>query len=218
MQGMPSPGEVASLAGDLGRELAAPQAAALAAYLTALVQWKDSVNLVSARDWRDALANLVADSWHLADFLAGLPLSEAPRCLDLGAGAGLPGLPLRVFWTPGRYLLVEPRRKRVAFMRTALGRMALARTEVRACRAEELPAAELPADLVLSRAFMPWRELLAFVRPMLAPGGLCVVMANQDAPAPAELPPGFCLAGRARYPSGAGWRYFWALSSASMSM
>lgn len=215
---MPSPGEVATLARDLGRELAAPQAAALAAYLTVLMQWKDSVNLVSARDWPDALANLVADSWHLADFLGGLGLPGAPRCLDLGAGAGLPGLPLRAFWAPGRYLLVEPRRKRVAFMRTALGRMGLAGTEVRACRAEELPGADLPADLVLSRAFMPWRELLDFVRPMLAPGGVCVVMANQDAPAPADLPPGWGLRARADYPSGAGRRYFWALSSESISM
>lgn len=215
---MPSPGEVASLARELGRELAAPQAGALAAYLAALMKWKDAVNLVSARDWQDALANLVADSWHLADFLAILGLPEAPRSLDLGAGAGLPGLPLRAFWPPGRYLLVEPRHKRVAFMRTALARMGLERTEVRACRAQDLPGADLPADLVLSRAFMPWRELVAFVRPMLAPGGLCVVMANQDAPDAADLPPGWALRGRAAYASGAGQRYFWALSPESMSM
>jgi len=178
------------------------------------MKWKDAVNLVSARDWQDALANLVADSWHLADFLTTLSLPAAPRCLDLGAGAGLPGLPLRVFWTPGRYLLVEPRHKRVAFMRTALARMGLERTEARGCRAQELPG----ADLVLSRAFMPWRDLLAFVRPLLAPGGLCVVMANQDAPGAAELPPGWALRGRAAYASGPGQRYFWALSPESMSI
>lgn len=99
-----------------------------------------------------------------------------------------------------------------------MGAWASRGTEVRACRAEELPGADLPADLVLSRAFMPWRELLDFVRPMLAPGGVCVVMANQDAPAPADLPPGWGLRARADYPSGVGRRYFWALSSESISM
>lgn len=215
--GKPSPGEVASLARNLGRELAEPEAERLAVYLQALVKWKDSVNLVSARGWEDALSNLVADSWHLADFLAGLGLPDAPLTLDLGAGAGLPGVPLRVFWGAGEYRLVEPRGKRVAFMRYALSRMGLPRTEVRGCRAEALPDEDLPADLVVSRAFMPWRELLDFVRPLLAPGGTCVIMANEDAPHKDALPDGWRLAGRMDYPSGAGRRYFWALSSPSNS-
>jgi len=216
--GKPSPGEVASLARSLGRELAEPEATRIAAYLEALMKWKDKVNLVSARDWQDALANLVADSWHLADFLAGLGLPEQPQCLDLGAGAGLPGLPLRAFWESGNYVLVEPRGKRVSFMRLALSRMRLARTVVRGCRAEALEPGDLPADLVLSRAFMPWRELLDFVRPMLVAGGVCVVMSNDDAPDAAELPQGWSLRDRADYPSGDGRRYFWALSSDVMAI
>lgn len=209
--GKPSPEALAEEAARLGRTLEPDQAVHLAAYLEALMKWSRRMNLVSARGWRDALANLVADSWHLADFLRTQELPAAPLTLDLGAGAGLPGLPLRVFWDRGRYVLVEARGKRVSFMRFALSRMGLARTEVQGCRAEDLPDDCLPADLVVSRAFMPWRELLGFVAPMAAPGATCVIMANEDAPAQGDVPAGWRLAGRSAYPAPGGERYFWSL-------
>lgn len=210
----PSPNDVATLVASLGRELDERQAGLLAEYLGTLAKWNRSMNLVGADQWPDALSNLVADSWHLADYLGGLSLPESPRCLDLGAGAGLPGIPLRVFWGAGEYTLVEIRLKRVAFMRFVLSRMRLARTVVAGCRVEELPAESFPVDLVLSRAFMPWADLLALVRPWLAPGGLCVIMANEEPPCGF---PGWELVRVSGYPFPGGRRYFWALSPASAS-
>lgn len=211
----PSPNDVARLAASLGRDLDEREADLLAEYLGTLAKWNRSMNLVGADRWQEALTNLVADSWHLADFLSGLSLPDAPRALDLGAGAGLPGIPLRVFWGAGEYTLVEIRKKRVAFMRFVLSRMRLAHTAVADCRVENLPAEALPVDLVVSRAFMPWDELLALVRPWLAPGGVCLIMAN-------EVPPrefaGWETVRVADYPAPGGERYFWALSPASISM
>ena len=213
----PSPNDVAALAATLGRDLDEHQADLVAAYLEGLVKWNRAMNLVGAQHWREALENLVADSWHLADLVAGLPLPAEPRTLDLGAGAGLPGIPLRVFWQAGSYTLVEPRAKRSAFMRFALSQMNLQRTEVAQCRVEDLPAGSLPADLIVSRAFMPWPKLLPLAGELTAGRGLCVVMAREEPPAEAALYGGFRLADVRAYPSPGGERYFWSFSPVASS-
>ena len=82
-------------------------------------------------------------------------------------------------------------------------------------RAEEVAPTLPPADLVVSRAFMPWRELTGFVREMLAPAGLLVILANDPAPGPEELPEGWTLAGATSYPAAGKTRFFWALSAAT---
>lgn len=196
----------------------------LALYLDLLVQWNRRTNLVGPRDAETIFETLVVDSLRLAPFLETLELPASPLCLDLGAGAGLPGVPLRCCWERGDYCLVEVREKRCVFLRLAVGRMKLPRTHVLQCRAEEAAthaaratgrsgADASSADLVLSRAFMPWPELLPFVSPLLAPGGRVLVLANE--PAPASLPPGWEAQRTASYAAGSGvaasQRWFWAL-------
>jgi len=213
----PTPKQVEAAAARLGRPVSAEQAALLALYLDQLVKWNRKMNLVGKADWKTVFDTLVADSLHLADFLAGLALPDAPLTLDLGAGAGLPGIPLRVLWRAGTYLLVEVREKRSLFMRSALGRMGLPDTGVLLGRAEDALTAPggtegRPADLILSRAFMPWRELLGLVRPLLADDGTVVILSN--APAPESLPEGWRAGPCADYPAAGGTRYFWSLSPA----
>lgn len=218
--GAPEPGQVAEAAAALGRALDAVQADRLSAYLGLLMEWNRRMNLVGASDWREALSRLVADSWHLADHLATLPLPDGPRSLDLGAGAGLPGIPLRIFWTRGEYRLVEIREKRVVFLRVALARLGLPRTFALRAKAEELGPDLLPADLVLGRAFKPWPEYLELVRPMLAPTGFAVVFANEPPPVDAARiyeDQGFALHGVVHYETGGGSRYFWTFTPDSAS-
>lgn len=199
----------------LGLELAPEQAGKLAAYLELLEKWNRLTNLVGPREWRAMFATLVVDSIHLAGFLEGLALPEAPRCLDLGAGAGLPGIPLRVLWERGEYHLVEVREKRITFLRLALGTLKLPGTFVFGGRAEDAAKKLGPADLVLSRAFMPWAELLPMVRPMLAPGGRVAILANEPAP---ELPEAWRLEAEREYDVAGKPRYFWSVLPASSSM
>jgi 16S rRNA (guanine527-N7)-methyltransferase len=187
----PGPGAVADIAAGVGQELTEAQAEALATYLRLLQQWNRSTNLVGPRDWEIVMRTLVVDSFHLARVLEDIPLPEEPTCLDLGAGAGLPGLPLRIIWTRGRWVLVEPRRKRMAFLLRVLGELSLPGTVAVESRLEELPKAFLPADVVTGRAFLPWRELLTSALGLLAPGGRVVVFSNdrlpEDVPAPYGL-------------------------------
>jgi 16S rRNA (guanine527-N7)-methyltransferase len=202
--------DVAREAQKLGRGLEPTQAEGLARYLTLLVSWNARMNLVGPSRWQDVLATLVADSWHLADFLETMAIPADPLTLDLGAGAGIPGIPLRLFWKRGQYWMVEARQKRAIFIRQALVETGVERTGVFADRVERLPEHLRLADLVVSRAFMPWREYLELAGTLLAPGGTVLVMASQPAP---ESPPKGWASGPGRaYAAGGETRYFWSFT------
>lgn len=194
-------------------------AAPLTVFLELLSTWNRSMNLVGKKSWPDMLTDLLLDSWHLARFLETLKLPEACVSYDLGAGAGLPGVPLRLFWGRGVYTLVELRAKRVMFLRYALAKLASGvqgKTEVFEGRAEEILARRAP-DLVLSRAFKPWNEVLALASPWLTDAGCVVFMASDPPPAPPE---GWALRASEAYPAPAAKskiRYFWAFAPASIS-
>ena len=178
MNTSPDAAQVAASAARLGRALTDGQAGLLAVYLGLLVKWNSRMNLVGPYGWPEMLENLIQDSWHLADLLQ--TLAPGPEeTLDLGAGAGLPGIPLRVFWDAGDYYLVEPRQKRAMFMEQAVAHMRLPRTRVICARMEALPPSRRRAGLIVSRAFMPWKKLLAEVRSLLAPAGRVLVMSNE---------------------------------------
>ena len=217
----PSPESVAKAAQSLGRPVDDAQAELLAAYLDQLIKWNKKMNLVGKSDWRTVFDTLVVDSLFLADFLKGLNLAERPLCLDFGAGAGLPGIPLRTLWSDGEYWLVEVREKRALFMKSALGRLKLPATNVFHGKAEDALARlagaghQATADLILSRAFMPWPKLLDFIHPMLrnepGRGGVAVILSNDPPPDEADLPEGWTLGDVAAYPAAGGERYFWSL-------
>jgi len=209
----PTHHDVAEAAQRLGRPLTGAEAQSLATYLDQLIKWNKKMNLVGRSSWRDVFDTLVVDSLHLAGFLAGLKLPDSPLTLDLGAGAGLPGIPLRALWQAGEYHLVEVREKRSLFMRSVLGKLSLPATEVFHGKAEDvLEALGKPtADLILSRAFMPWEKLLDFTRPMLPIGGLIVILSNDLPPAQSALPQGWELTASASYKAAKDTRHFWAL-------
>lgn len=159
----------------------------LAAYLELLMQWNRVMNLVGTRTAEETFSTLVVDSLHLAAFLeedwtASTSLQDAPDCWDLGSGAGLPGLPLRMVWQKGSYWMVEAREKRALFLSTVLARTPLPGTHVFRGRAEAFMAGppKRTADLVVSRAFMPWPEVLELVHDSMNPGGVVILLLRED--------------------------------------
>jgi 16S rRNA (guanine527-N7)-methyltransferase len=164
-----------------------PEAAVtkLALYLGLLVKWNQAMNLVGPASWQEMLEELVLDSFHLAEFFTSLALPPRPECWDFGAGAGIPGIPLRMVWFEGNYTMVEAREKRALFMRNALAvcEMVSKSTRVYHGRAERfLAQAPAGADLLLSRAFMPWREFLELIRGKISGKGLAVCLTLEAAP------------------------------------
>lgn len=214
---LPDAAAVIRLAGQLGRELTPRQAQVLTGYLGLLVRWRRQINLVGPSDWPTILSTLVADSWHLADFLAGpgamvLPPPDAPWCLlDFGAGAGLPGIPLRAFFERGEYVLLEARAKRAIFLAEAVDRLGLPATRVIEGRVEAtLPEilAGRPGVFVLclSRAFAPWPKFLDICRELVRPP-LAVLTMTGEPTETAARPSGFVQVARAAYPAAGRQRY-----------
>ena len=204
-----TPESVRSLCAASGFWPDAAQANALAVYLALLVKWNKVMNLVGRATWEDIFRTLAADSFHLADFIRSLPLPDEPDCRDLGAGAGLPGLPLRILWQHGRYTLVEAREKRALFLRTCLAALPLPGVTVFHGRAETYMASAPRAHLTVSRAFLPREQVLSLVEPHTDSGGFCVFLTL--APLPSHIPDAWEAFGEMQYFSGSTPRYLWAL-------
>lgn len=207
----------------------------LAEYLELLLQWNRSMNLVGTHTWQDTFTTLIVDSLHLHTFMQTLDLPENPIIWDLGAGAGLPGIPLRIVWHEGIYTLVDAREKRTIFMGMALAKNPQVGTKVYTGRAEKFMEHELaqgrPADIIVSRAFMPWRELLSFVEGTLASqvedslkakvsdaGKPCAGMPSRVLfltlePLPRDMPEGWKAEAEMAYDTRVGRRYLWSIQA-----
>ena len=143
----------------LGVALAPGVDEALLKYALTLLKWNEKVNLTAITRPDEVVEK------HLVDSLAVLPEVVGRTVLDLGAGAGLPGIPLALVRPELEVTLVDTVGKKVAFMKNAVAAVGLAgRVRPIHARAEGAPAPEgLPmADLLISRAFMdvgPWLML-----------------------------------------------------------
>jgi 16S rRNA (guanine527-N7)-methyltransferase len=114
---------------------------------------------------------------HLADSLVALdlaPVRQARVIADLGAGAGLPGLPLAVALPGAHVALVESVGRKRAFMQRCIDAMGLSNAEVVIARAEEWREGIGTCDVVTARALAPLNALLEYAAPLLRDGGLLV--------------------------------------------
>ena len=185
-------------------------AACLSTYLNLLVKWNTRINLVGPGTWREILTELALDSFWLVELLESLDLPPEPLVTDLGAGAGIPGIPLRCLWSRGEYVLVEVREKRAMFLKTVLAAVEIPNTRVLAARAESVLPELAPVDVVLARAFLPWRDLLSLVKNVVAPHGYVVVMARTEPDA--SFPEGWIVQRSMQYEVQGKERWLWALS------
>lgn len=138
----------------------------LEAYADLLTRWSAQINLVG----RDTLADL----WrrHILDSaqLHALVPSRAQNLIDLGSGAGLPGLVLSILGVPG-VELIEADSRKSAFLREA-ARVTAAEVTIRPCRIQAVPSH--PTDIVTARACAPLDRLLDLAERFVAPHTLCL--------------------------------------------
>ena len=145
--------------------------ARLEAYADLLILWSARINLVGRAT--------IADLWrrHILDSAQLHPLiPEAARSLiDLGSGAGLPGLVLATLGVPG-VELIEADSRKSAFLREA-ARVTGTEVTIRPCRTHAVPPH--PADVVTARACAPLDELLGFAERFIAPHTLCLFLKGE---------------------------------------
>jgi 16S rRNA (guanine527-N7)-methyltransferase len=151
---------------------------ALGSWIELIRAWNQRIDLTAARS-DDELCDLM-----LADAIALAPrFAQGVRVIDVGTGAGAPGLPIAVLRPDLRVTLVEPLQKRVAFLRTVVGSLAWpgARPEVVRGRGEDVVKRGERFEVAISRATLAPEKWLA-LGAELAPRAV-VLLAKEDPPA-----------------------------------
>ncbi len=149
----------------LGLALDERRVDALLEYLALLQKWNRAFNLTAVREPREMVVK------HLLDSLAVTPWFDGGHVLDIGSGAGLPGIPLAIAQPDRRFDLLDSNGKKTRFMHEAARRLGLGNVAVIHSRIEDLRAPEGGYDIVTARAFASLGEIVALAAPLLHPGG-----------------------------------------------
>lgn len=161
---------------------------ALAAYLRLLDKWNQAFNLTSIRDPGEMVVR------HVLDSLSALPFLQGGRVLDVGCGAGLPGIPLALA-DPGRsYTLLDSGLKKVRFVRQVIAELKIGNASAVQMRVEDYAPMQL-FDTVTSRAFAALPDFIRGAGRLVAPGGRLLAMKGRlPADELAALPAGWVAA------------------------
>lgn len=142
---------VAALALDL--TLSDQQYTQIEHYLTLLLRWNKVFNLTAIRAVEDMLP------LHILDSLSVVPFVHYQHCLDVGSGAGLPGIPLAIVQPEKKLTLLDTNGKKTRFMRQAVIELELQNVEVVHARVEKW-SPEQPFDAIISRAFSSLQDFV----------------------------------------------------------
>lgn len=153
----------------LGLELDAGQRERLLQYLQLLEKWNQVYNLTAIRE----LTKMVGA--HLLDSLSVVPFLSGANVLDVGSGAGLPGIPIAVAKPHCRVTLLDSNHKKAAFLRQAVAELTLKNAGVICERVESWVAPD-GFDFIISRAFSDLGEFVSLAGRLLAPHGVIAAM------------------------------------------
>lgn len=153
-------------------------------FLSLLNKWNKVYNLTAVRD-PGAMVHR-----HILDSLSILPFVSGDRVLDVGSGAGLPGIPLAIAGPQRGWLLLDASAKRVRFLRQAVTELSLTQVEPVHQRLEDFQPPQL-FHCITARAFADLHGLITGVRHVSAPGARVLAMKGRLSDEElAALPPG----------------------------
>ncbi len=138
-------------------------------YVQLLTKWNQSYNLTAVRDPRQMVVR------HLLDSLAVLPFLPGTRLLDVGTGAGLPGLPLAIARPQLGVTLLDSNAKKIRFVRQAVAELELNNAQTVQARMQEYQPARA-FDMVISRAVASLDELYRQSQHLLSADGRMLFM------------------------------------------
>jgi 16S rRNA (guanine527-N7)-methyltransferase len=138
-------------------------------YLALLQKWNKVHNLTAVRNPEDMV------TLHLLDSLSVLPHISQGRLLDVGSGAGLPGIPLAIVRPDLQVTVMDSNHKKASFMRQAKAVLGIGNLEVKCGRVEEFHP-EHKFDMVISRAFSDLAEFMRLTSHLCAGGGVWLAM------------------------------------------
>jgi len=173
--------DAAAVIAGLLHELEVPDAAlsGIVAHAHAVARDADRLGLVAEREIEQVLVRHSADSLLFA--LARRP-GAGETWLDVGSGAGFPGMVLAVAFPDARFLLLEPQARRAGFLELESLNLGLSNVEVARQRLDAVSLTSV--DVVVARALEDPRVTLRSLGPLLRPGGCALVAAGPATPRP----------------------------------
>ena len=167
----------------LGISLSADEQHKLLGYLALLRKWNKVYNLTAVRDEQQMVSH------HLLDSLAVMPHLWTGRWLDVGCGAGLPGIVLAIMRPNWQFTLLDSNSKKTSFVQQAIIELELYNAKVHCARVEDWKPAE-KFDGIISRAFSELGDFLRRTQHLMAQQGRWAAMKgapdNELAGVPAE--------------------------------
>ena len=171
----------------LGLDVSTGQVESIVLYLSLVNRWREQINLVSLANERELISHHALDSLALAPFL-----EESRKVLDIGTGAGFPGMLLAAVKPRSEFYLLDSRMRRVEFLRMVNARLKLGNLHFICDRVEALSAGDqfsdlgqsgvqIPAkfDTLVARAVASLEQLVTLTLPLQAAGVRLLAMKGQ---------------------------------------
>jgi len=146
-------------------------------YLNTLLEWQERINLVSRETLTDLEGRHLKDSQQVGSWLEEIHPGAEKEIVDLGSGAGFPGMVLAIMGV-GKTTLVESNGKKCAFLRE-VKRVTGVNVTIVQSRIERLKGRSF--DVVVARGLAPLHTLLCYALPLLRPKGLCLFLKGKTA-------------------------------------
>ncbi|MBU0992919.1 MAG: 16S rRNA (guanine(527)-N(7))-methyltransferase RsmG [Proteobacteria bacterium] len=143
-----------------------------------LLKWNRKINLTTITDTTEMAVK------HYIDSIAVLKwLPASCSLIDIGTGAGFPGIPLKIIRPDIAVSLIDASRKKINFLKDVVRQLKLENTNAYHLRIEDIrqtPLKEMSFDVVISRAFSSLDDFLRLSFPLLKPEGMIVAMKGPD--------------------------------------
>ena len=168
----------------MGLELSRNQIEALKLYETDLLEWNKRINLTAINDVGGVRVKHFLDSFTI--LLAWERQKPPKRLIDIGTGAGFPGLVLKLIWPSAQVTLVESVHKKADFCRHIVDQLGMTSVEVLTERAEVVgqdPVHRHNYDLAVARAVARMPILMEYLLPLVHRNGVVMAMKGETAPA-----------------------------------
>lgn len=183
--------------------LTTDQLRSISTYIDLLLHWNARINLTSVRQPEDIVTRHFGESLFAARHLFPIsndrhrPLSP-PEVIDVGSGAGFPGLPIKL-WAPDiRLTLIESNQKKAVFLRQVVRALALTDVDILAARSDTVRRA---ADVVTLRAVERFDSILPAAANLVRPGGrMAILIGENQVPRAQTLVKGFQWSNPVRLP------------------
>lgn len=162
----------------LNIEITQEQAQQFYKYMQLLLEWNEKMNLTAIIEPEEIILK------HFIDSLTVIPyLNEANTVLDIGTGAGFPGIPLKIIEPHKEFILLDSLNKRIIFLQEVIKKLNLKNIQAVHGRAEEFIKQRNKResyDIVVSRAVARLNVLLEYMLPFVKLGGKCICMKAYD--------------------------------------